>query len=177
LQERWLHDFRRDFEPLTRECLEIFGLMPTAGDSHIAEYLTWTHDPITKPWEKYDLKLQSWSENQQRRADRWAQVRAIVAGERSVDELRDAVSEGVPELIEAMIFNDNTYHQQLNLPNNGLIPNLPTDDIVEGRACINRMVPPWLVWSSRRMPTRRVLIHRKGQTPQEACDKLKAIQQ
>lgn len=131
LQERWLHDFRRDFEPLTRECLEIFGLMPTAGDSHIAEYLTWTHDPITKPWEKYDLKLQSWSENQQRRADRWAQVRAIVAGERSVDELRDAVSEGVPELIEAMIFNDNTYHQQLNLPNNGLIPNLPTDDIVE----------------------------------------------
>ena len=131
LRERWLDGFRRDFEPLSREIFEIFGLMPTAGDSHMAEFLAWTHDPSTKPWEKYNLKLQSWTENRQRRADRWEQARAIVAGERSVDELRDAISEGVPEIIEAMIFNTNTYHQQVNLPNNGLIPNLPADAIVE----------------------------------------------
>ena len=131
LRERWLDGFRRDFEPLSREIFEIFGLMPTAGDSHMAEFLAWTHDPSTKPWEKYNLKLQSWTENRQRRADRWEQARAIVAGERSVDELRDAISEGVPEIVEAMIFNTNTYHQQVNLPNNGLIPNLPADAIVE----------------------------------------------
>ena len=138
LRQRWLHGFRRDFEPLTREGFEIFGLMPTAGDTHMAEYLAWTHDPITKPWEKYDLKLQSWEENRQRRADRWEQARAIVAGERSVEELRDTVSEGVPEIIASMIFNDNSYHQQLNLPNNGLIPNLPTDAIVEVPGVISR---------------------------------------
>ncbi len=131
LRQRWFNEFRRDFEPLTRELFEIFGLMPTAGDSHLAEYLSWTHDPITMPWEKYDLKLQSWAENRQRRIDRWEQARAIVAGERSVEELRGVVSEGVPEIIEAMVFNDNRYHQQLNLPNNGLIPNLPSDAIVE----------------------------------------------
>jgi alpha-galactosidase len=131
LRQRWLHGYRRDFEPMTREVFEIFGLMPTAGDTHMAEYLAWTHDPITKPWEKYDLKLQSWEENRQRRADRWEQACAIVAGKRSVEELKDAVSEGVPEIIEAMVFNDNSYHQQLNLPNNGLIPNLPADAIVE----------------------------------------------
>ena len=131
LREHWLDGFRRDFEPLSREIFEIFGLMPTAGDSHMAEFLAWTHDPSTKPWEKYNLKLQSWTENRQRRADRWEQARAIVAGERSVDELRDAISEGVPEIVEAMIFNTNTYHQQVNLPNNGLIPNLPDDAIVE----------------------------------------------
>jgi alpha-galactosidase len=131
LKQRWFNEFRRDFEPLTRECFNIFGLMPTSGDSHMAEYLAWTHDPITKPWEKYDLKLQSWTENRQRRADRWAQARSIVAGERSVEELRDAVSEGVPEIIEAVISNDNAYYQQLNLPNDGLIPNLPIDAIVE----------------------------------------------
>ena len=45
---------------------------------------------IAKPWEKYDLKLQSWAENQVRRADRWAQAHAIVAGERSVDREIDA---------------------------------------------------------------------------------------
>jgi alpha-galactosidase len=138
LRQRWLQEFRRDFEPLTREVFEIFGLMPTAGDTHMAEYLAWTHDPITKPWEKYDLKLQSWEENRQRRADRWEQARTIAAGERSVEELRDAVSEGVPEIIEAMVFNDNSYHQQLNLPNNGLIPNLPADAIVEVPGMIAR---------------------------------------
>ena len=131
LRQRWFNEYRRDFEPLTRELFEIFGLMPTAGDSHVCEYLTWTHDPVTKPWEKYDLKLQSWKGNRQRRAERWEQAHAIVAGERSVDELKDAVSEGVPEIVEAMLLNENSYYPQLNLPNNGLIPNLPDDAIVE----------------------------------------------
>ena len=131
LRQRWLNEFRRDFEPLSRELFEIFGLMPTAGDSHAGEYLAWTHDPITKPWEKYDLKLQSWEGNRKRRAERWEQARAIVAGERSVDELKDAFSEGVPEIVEAMCFNQNQYIQQVNISNHGLIPNLPADAVVE----------------------------------------------
>ena len=131
LRERWLNHYRRDFEPLTRELFEIFGVMPTPGDSHLCEYLQWVHDPITRPWEKYDLKLQSWEGNRRRRADRWATAEAMVKGERSVNELRNAISEGVPEIIEAITFNDNFYHHQLNLPNNGCIPNLPDDAIVE----------------------------------------------
>jgi alpha-galactosidase len=131
LRQRWLHHYRRDFEPLTREMFRIFGLMPTPGDSHLCEYLPWVHDPITKPWEKYNLKLQSWEGNRRRRAERRAQAEAIVAGESSVDELKWAISEGVPEIVEAITFDDNYYHQQLNLPNDGLIPNLPGDSIVE----------------------------------------------
>jgi alpha-galactosidase len=131
LRQKWLGGFRRDFEPLTRELFEIFGLLPTPGDSHVCEYLPWTHDPIARPWEKYGLKLQSWDGNRRRRADRKAQAAAIVAGERSVDELRFAISEGVPEIVEAITFNTNQVHAQLNLPNNGLIPNLPDDAIVE----------------------------------------------
>jgi alpha-galactosidase len=131
LRDRWLNQMGRDFEPLTREMFEVFGLMPTPGDAHLCEYLQWTHDPTTKPWEKYHLALQSWDGNRRRRADRRATAEAIVAGERSVDELLLAVSEGVPEIVEAITFNDNQYHDQLNLPNNGLIPNLPNDAIVE----------------------------------------------
>jgi alpha-galactosidase len=48
-----------------------------------------------------------------------------------VDDLKLAISEGVPEIVEAITFNTNQYHQQLNLPNEGLIPNLPADAIVE----------------------------------------------
>ncbi|MFA9406940.1 MAG: hypothetical protein ACERKX_14105 [Anaerolineales bacterium] len=131
LRERWSNQYRKDFEPLTRELFEIFGLMPSAGDAHVCEYLPWTHDPITKPWEKYGLELQSWEGNHHRRADRKARAEAIVAGELPIDSLRDAISEGVPEIIEAITFNDNLYHHQLNITNNGLIPNLPADAIVE----------------------------------------------
>jgi alpha-galactosidase len=148
LRDRWLNRYRKDFEPLTRELFEIFGLMPTAGDAHACEYLAWTHDPITKPWEKYNLELQSWEGNLRRRADRKARAEAIVAGDIPVDTLKEAISEGVPEIIEALTFNDNFYHHQLNLPNNGLIPNLPEDAIVEVPGMISSLginglgVPP-----------------------------------
>jgi alpha-galactosidase len=139
LRERWLKRFRRDFEPLSREVFETFGLMPTAGDAHLCEFLPWTHDPVKKPWEKYHLTHQNWDGNRQRRADQWAKARAIVGGERPVDELRSAISEGVPEIVEAITFNDDAYHHQLNLPNSGLIPNLPDDAIVEVPGVISGM--------------------------------------
>jgi alpha-galactosidase len=139
LRDRWLNGYRRDFEPLSREMFEIFGLMPTPGDSHLCEYLAWTHDPITKPWEKYDLKLQSWEGNRRRRADRKAQAQAIVAGDLPLDDLKLAISEGVPEIVEAATFNENHYYPQLNLPNHGLIPNLPNDAIVEVPGIVSAM--------------------------------------
>jgi alpha-galactosidase len=136
LRERWLNGYRKDFEPLTREMFQIFGMMPTAGDSHMCEYLAYTHDPLTKPWEKYGLKLQSWDGNRRRRAERRALAKAIAIGERSVDELRDLhrfaiLNEPVPEIVAALYYNHQYYSQQLNIPNGGLIPNLPADAVVE----------------------------------------------
>lgn len=131
LLRQYFMNYRESFEPLTREMFRIFGLMPTAGDSHMCEFLAFTHDPLTKPWEKYNLKLQNWDMNLERRASRLQQARDIVAGKRDVNELRDVKSEGVPEIIEALTYNDNRYFEQLNLVNRGKIPNLPDDAIVE----------------------------------------------
>ncbi len=137
LREKWLTDPRfRHFEPLTRELFEIFGLMPTPGDSHLCEYLAQTHDPITKPWEKYDLKLQSWDGNRRRRAARWALAEAIVSGEKPPDVLRNVhqhamLDEGLPDMIGGLHFNQAYFHPQCNLPNTGQVPNLPRDAIVE----------------------------------------------
>ena len=139
LRRRWLTGYRQDFEPLSRELFEIFGLMPTPGDAHVCEYLPWVHDPVARPWEKYHLTLQSFRGNLRRRADRRALAEAIIRGEHSPDELRNLPSEGIPEIAEALAFNDNTYYQQLNLPNNGLIPNLPSDAIVEVPGVISSM--------------------------------------
>ncbi|NJL94884.1 MAG: hypothetical protein HC915_14780 [Anaerolineae bacterium] len=136
LRDRWLNHYRKDFEPLTREIFQIFGMMPTAGDSHMCEFLPVVTDQITKPWEKYDLKLQSWEGNRRRRATRQQLAKDIVEGRVDVNSLRDVwrhnmLDEGIPEMIAAVTYNDNHYHQQLNLPNRGFIPNLPQDAIVE----------------------------------------------
>ncbi|MDM8528530.1 hypothetical protein QUF58_10005 [Anaerolineales bacterium HSG24] len=137
LRETWFNDKRyQHFEPLTRELFQIFGLMPTPGDSHVCEYLAHVHDPVTKPWEKYELKLQSWDGNRRRRASRWALANAIVSDQKSVDELRDVtrhamLDEGIPEMITALHSNVQYHHHQCNLPNTGQIPNLPLGAIVE----------------------------------------------
>jgi alpha-galactosidase len=135
LRETWFNH-KRDFEPLTRDLFEVYGMLPTSGDSHVCEYLQCVTDPVTKPWEKYDLKLQSWDGNRARRAYREKLTRDIVSGAVSVDELRDVyrhemLDEGIPEMVEAVFYNKNHYHPQLNIPNKGFIPNLPEGAIVE----------------------------------------------
>ena len=131
LRDRWFNTYRKDFEPLTRELFEIYGMMPTPGDSHLCEYLPWVSDPITQPWEKYNLKLQSWKGNRRRRAERLSTAEAMASGKMDIDELRVAASEGIIEVIEGITFDDNFYHHQVNIPNHGAIPNLPDDAIVE----------------------------------------------
>lgn len=122
---------RPEFEPLSREMFEIFGLMPTPSDSHLCEFLPYTHEPVKKPWEKYGLHTQSFKGNHARRAGRRELAQKILDGEEPLDQLKDLRSEGVPEVIEGVHFNLNTFIHQLNLPNNGLIPNLPDDAFVE----------------------------------------------
>ncbi len=137
LRERWLGGYRSSFEPLTREMFAIFGLMPTPGDSHLCEFLPFVADPITKPWEKYHLRLQSWEGNRRRRAQRWALAQSLLSDETPIEEMRNMwqfniLEEPVAEMIEALTFNDNAYFEQLNIPNSdGLIPNLPKDAIIE----------------------------------------------
>ncbi len=142
LRDRWLNHFRRDFEPLSREVFEIYGLMPTAGDSHLCEYLTWVSDSATQPWLKYDLKLQSWAGNRKRRAYRHKLARDIVAGRVDVNDLRDLsrhgmLDEGIPEMVEAAHYDRPYQHPQLNIPNRGYIPNLPEDAIVEAPGIVS----------------------------------------
>jgi len=138
-RERYLHHFRRNFEPMTRELFEIFGLCPTAGDTHMVEYLAWTHDPITKPWEKYDLKLQSWTGNIERRQTVRARAERMAAGIESIEPLLHVQSEGAVEIIEARQGNANAYLPALNIPNRGTLPGLPDWAIVEVPAIVNRL--------------------------------------
>jgi len=125
-----------DFEPLTRRVYRNFGLFPIPGDEHLCEYLPWVSDPITKPWEKYQLSLYDWNAWADLRDLGHVQIKKMADEEGDVESLRDSDSEGALEIIENIAGAGVHYHLAVNLPNTGQIGNLPTGAIVETPATV-----------------------------------------
>jgi len=126
-------------EPLTRRVYDAFGLMPVPGDEHLDEYLPWCSDPLTTPWEKFDLSLYDWDGAAQNREDMYIRIGKAVAGEESLASLKTADSEGAVEVIEALSLALNDYHLAANIPNIGQISNLPMNTIVETPVVLSGM--------------------------------------
>jgi alpha-galactosidase len=129
-RERW-RALPETFEPLTRRVFDAFGLFPIPGDEHLCEYLPWLSDPITEPWEKYEISLYDWDYWSKHRDQSYQAIRDMISGAVSVDTVMDADSEGALEIIENIACAGNHYHLAVNLPNQGQIPNLPEGAIVE----------------------------------------------
>lgn len=129
-RERYAH-FRPDFEPLTRRVYDAFGLMPVPGDSHLCEYLPWLSNPETKPWEKYNIKLYNWDERAALRGEDLTRLNDMANGKAPIESLLESDSEGALEMIENIAYAGSHYHVAANLPNQGQIPNLPKNSIVE----------------------------------------------
>ncbi len=128
--ERWAA-FDPTFEPLTRRVYRAFGCFPIPGDEHLCEYLPWVSDPVTRPWEKYEISLYDWELRERMREDGHEIIAQMGDGRMSVDGLRDTDSEGALEIIEAIAGTGHHYHLAVNLPNRGYITNLPPGAIVE----------------------------------------------
>jgi alpha-galactosidase len=125
------------FEPLTRDVFEAFDLFPVPGDTHLSEYLPWVSDPLTKPWEKYNLRLYDW--------EAWAGLRDfsldrlndMAEGHLTVEGLLETDSEGALEMIENLAGGGSHYHPAANRPNIGQIANLPFGATVETPVQVN----------------------------------------
>jgi alpha-galactosidase/6-phospho-beta-glucosidase family protein len=131
-------DASPEYEPLTRDMLLLTGLLPATGDTHLSEYLPYTHNPVTRPWERYDLHLYQWEYAAGQRDTLWSEIERLAApGGPSTDRLRDAESEGIFEVIHGLAHNANTYMEALNLPNGGTIAGLPEHAIVEAPAFLS----------------------------------------
>lgn len=118
------------FEPLTRAVFEIAALCPVPGDSHLAEYLPWCHDPQNRPWEKYNLYLYEWDRSRLRREAQWQRIKAMVQEDAPVEALQQARGEGAAEIIAGLL-GEEVYYPAVNIPNQGHIANLPDGAIVE----------------------------------------------
>jgi len=119
------------FEPLTRRIFHDFGLFPVPGDTHLCEYLPWMTDPVTKPWDKFNIRLYDWELMAGLRDFSLDRLNEMANGNLTVDGLLDADSEGALEMIENISNAGNHYHLAANLPNAGQISNLPLGAIVE----------------------------------------------
>lgn len=129
--------FDPNFEPLTRRVFNVFGLFPVPGDSHLCEYLPWTSDPVTQPWEKYHLSLYAWDAFDALRDFSLNRLSDMADGHLAIDALRDTDSEGALEMIENIAGGGGHYHQAAILPNTGQIANLPLGAAVETPAFVD----------------------------------------
>jgi len=125
------------FEPLTRAVFDAFNVFPIPGDEHLCEYLPWVSDPISKPWQKYDLSLYDWQERDRARGLEWQRVRSVIANKENPDQFAHPFSEGAIEVIEAILTNADFVAEAVNIPNQAYITNLPEDAIVELPGLIN----------------------------------------
>ncbi len=73
------------------------------GDEHLCEYLPWVSDPVTKPWEKYDVSLYDWDLWDQLRGQGHDNIARMGDGQMRIDALRDVDGEGGLEIIETVM--------------------------------------------------------------------------
>ncbi len=129
-RERW-QTLPTDFEPLTRDVYDAFGIFPVPGDTHLCEYLPWVSDPQAKPWQKYNIRLYDWDLFATMRDFSLNRLTGMADGVMDIDGLLHTDSEGALEMIENIARAGNHYHIAANLPNVGQISNLPHNAIVE----------------------------------------------
>ncbi len=125
------------FEPLTRRVFHDFGLFPIPGDTHLCEYLPWMSDPVTKPWDKFNIRLYDWDLMASLRDFSLDRLNEMANGAMTVESLLETDSEGALEMIENIAFAGSHYHLAANLPNMGQIANLPLGAIVETPVHVN----------------------------------------
>lgn len=129
--------FDPQFEPLSREVFNAFELFPVPGDTHLCEYLPWLSDPVTKPWEKFNIRLYDWDLMASLRDFSLDRLNEMANGNVTTEGLLESDSEGALEMIENVAFAGNHYHLAANLPNVGQISNLPLGTIVETPVHVN----------------------------------------
>jgi alpha-galactosidase len=119
------------FEPLTMALFRIFDYCAVPGDTHLCEYIPWTHDATAHPWEHFNLRLYDWDGNAAKRVLTRETIARRDSGEESIEPMKNVYSEGAVELIEAIVSNSNYYADTVNIPNRGAVPNLPDDAVIE----------------------------------------------
>lgn len=119
----------RERLPVSCEIYEAFGLWPTGTEEHIAEFFPYFLTPETDGGMAYNLRTRHTTEEVV--AERRAEREAWASGEKSIDALLKPSGESAVEIIASLRGVIEAEMHMVNVPNKGLIDNLPDDAIVE----------------------------------------------
>ncbi len=118
---------------LTRYILENFGYMPYTSDSHYGEYLPWARDVVNK----FGIARFYWFYKNVYTKFNYINIRSKVRRNKGYKAVNPDHERAIP-IIEGIVSDDNHHEVSVNLPNNGIITNLPEDLVVECPATVNK---------------------------------------
>ena len=126
------HRDRFEFSSLTFEVFKRFGYFPYVGDTHLGEYLQFG-DEFTETRDMID-----WIDFTEKGGERT--YKRVMKNHKRLKEGRyfkkgmfykGSSGERAIPIIEAIISDSNSYESAVNIPNEGIIDNLPQDLIIE----------------------------------------------
>ncbi len=130
---------RFHFADLTFEIYKMFGWFPYVGDNHICEYLQIGSQYTTQQ------DLTDWITMMEQAnkggTDRFKRYHKRLKKGRYPKKgmlLKEPSGERAIPIIEAIIKDSNSYEIAVNIPNNGIIDNLPQDLVIECSGTVNK---------------------------------------
>ena len=143
------HEERFEFSSLTFEVFKRFGYFPYVGDNHLGEYLifgeefTETQDMID--W--IDFTGKSGKRTYKRVMRNHKRLKEGRYFKKGMFYKGSSGERAIP-IIEAIINNQPSYESAVNIPNNGIIDNLPQDLIIECPVTVNKRGVKGVKWGN-----------------------------
>lgn len=115
--------------PVSRAIYEAFGLWPTGTEDHVAEFFSYFLTPETDGGADFGLTTRHVTREQWEK--RLAERRGMADGSLPVRHLLEPSGESAVAVMAALAGGGEPHLETVNLPNRGLIDNLPRHAIVE----------------------------------------------
>jgi alpha-galactosidase len=117
---------------LIKFILETYDYYAYTTDNHYGEYISWAWEVADLPhgrefWESYEVKL----------AKSFNRIKRTIERGKGAKLVRADPERAIP-IIEGIITNDNREEPSVNIPNDGIITNLPQDLVVECPVIVNK---------------------------------------
>jgi len=132
-------DDRFEFSTLTFEVYKRFGVFPYAGDNHLGEYLQFGEE-FTKTQDMIDW-INRADQGGKAIYDRVTRFHKRLQKGRYLRKgmlPQNPTEERAIPIIEGIIEDKNSYETAVNIPNDGIIENLPKDLVVEVPVTVNK---------------------------------------
>lgn len=127
------------YSTLTLEVYKKFGHLPYVGDNHLGEYLQFGEE-FTKTQDMLDWinRTDKFNQGIYKRVLRYYNRLKNGKYPKKGMLLKAPSGERAIPIIESMLLDSNSYETAVNIPNKGLIDNLPHDSIIETSAIVNK---------------------------------------